>query len=442
MAFAASGRVAGLVVLLAVMLAGCASTPPRTPAGPLEDGLTFTRYASGVECDCFEPSVAIAAGKIVVADGYGLSLAVASLDDPGNFSAVPLPPDPPGRGPQVLFPRGDKLVQTAPDGRLFFSKLYIDAFGVVAPVLVLDGLQVASSADGGTTWETNTYVSFRDMPDGMPREQAINPDRQWLGFGPDGEVYLSVNHFAPVGPLSPQPGPWGIYVARSDDGGRTFGSFHLVQAHSDRGGSIYGVAGGIVTAPDGTAYLPLGDHSVEEDGHPSSPSGLMVAVSRDRGETFNLVPVDVAGSAAIWLPRAAYSQGRLVVAWITTDRVAMVASTLDEGLTWTAITLGKAVVGPWVEARQDGGFDVAVSSGEVSPDPVPYQVRLVRIPDEAWTQPELRSEFAVVAGTGLHGGSDFSHLAHLPDGRAVLPWADSATMEFGIALEESAARTS
>lgn len=91
-----------------------------------------------------------------------------------------------------------------------FSALLTKAiYGAFGFQQLLVGIQVAASEDAGESWTLNSVLTVDDDA------HLPGADRQWLAFGPAGIVYVSFQHAEGLG----------ILVARSDDGGHTFGPF-------------------------------------------------------------------------------------------------------------------------------------------------------------------------------------------------------------------------
>ncbi len=386
--------------------AGNASAPPDDSAPAL------VVLPTGYDCSgsCFEPSVAIDGdGRILVSRGYTPSGLRVSEDGGATWQSRARPPVPEGRGPTTVFNQGDILLQTAPDGSVYYTLLYIDFYEpAVGSMLILDGMQIAATRDGGQTWHLNKYLSFRDGPG---KAQAINPDRQWLAFGPDGDIYVSVNFFSPVIVTSYLP-PFGIYAARSDDGGATWGDFAPVAVNWDRGLLVAGGAGRATVADDGTVYLPL---RIEGP----APS-LAIAASSDGGATWDLRPVETDGPAArmTWVPQASWHDGRLTAAWLDTDHNIWTASSTDGAASWTpAIRLAKdGVVGPWVESGPAGAH-VTWSTGTADT----FAVHVGRID---WGTNSVAKLTLATNQKGNHGYTDFSHMDLTAAGQPVVIWGN------------------
>lgn len=282
----------------------------------------------GCAGNCYEPSIAAdRMGRLFVTSGSGGAIGVSS-DGGRSFSRRPAPP--------ALVPGSsfaDAIAQVAPDGRLFFSALVM--YG--GPVLV----QVAWSRDGARTWGSNVLVGTS----GIPSTPA--PDRQWLGFGLDGAVYLSYSQI-----------PTGIWVLRSDDGGAKFAT--STRATPNEGRATLGQAGPVVVAPDGKVVVPFFSQ-------PPTPRGgaVRLAVSSDRGKTFTLSDVVSAGpnrSEGGGFP--IFSSGPAGRRWVTwwDGASTAVATSSDGGRHWSPPKFWEPQSPswscPWIAGRSDGRADV------------------------------------------------------------------------------------
>src|SRR5688572_16907556 len=222
--------------LLVLLLSGCLGSGPtgnddsgdggstgKDPDGdgPLPIGgaaRNWTTVELPLGCAYFcEPTVAIDAGGAILVRSGQMAI---SLDGGASFEPRSPPPLPQAAPPGSF--QNDGLVQAGPDGRFYFSAL-ITYYSPELQSIVLDGLQVASSADDAVTWDVDTYLSAATTP----QSTGLGADRQWLTFGGPGEVYLGyqqvraalVYHPTLADPASRVPPPPGeIQVAASQDG--------------------------------------------------------------------------------------------------------------------------------------------------------------------------------------------------------------------------------
>ena len=355
--------------------------------------------------DCWEPAIAIdREGRIFVATAHEGTLAV-SEDGGRTFDQLGAPPmpagAPPGTGPF------DGTVAAAPDGRLFYYSFVAPVVGGETPGLGSlpggpVGLQVAASSDGGHTWESNAFLSLLDGPS----EPVVSPWKSWLGFAPDGTVYLDYNSRGT-----------GLWLTRSDDGGVTWSPFTRVNPPQDHVISVF--MGPPVVGPDGRVHVPYFGEQTPNYPNPFLPQGhaLRVAVSEDRGVTFTLrtvataAPPDYVG--AYFPAIAADAAGRLVLAhWDPQERMQVYASP-DGGETWEGPVQWSAdgeatAAAPWLEMRDGlatlmyyGGEGMAYARGSIAPGLGP---------------PTERGTLAKPTG-----GGDFIHFALDTAGRPVVP---------------------
>lgn len=345
---------------------------------------------------CFETTVATdPAGRIFAMGARTGDIGVSS-DGGQTFESVPSPPIPgglPGSPGQ-----SDAILQVGPTGALYYSAL------VRAAPDVFVGLQVAISDDGARTWRANLMLSPATPP-GI----TLAPDRQWLGFGADGVVYLAYNQR-----------PSGVWVARSDDGGETWGPFVDAAPPALRGGA-FGQAGPPVVDAGGRVYVPA-----------TSFDGPIRIFWSDDGVVWRWSDaVGEAGRAGAWFPILAvgadgtlhlatwYAGAPYALAFVgEDDSVLLVSSSRDRGATWSApVEWGRNVAaGPWI-LSEGSGMAVAWYRAAGS------MRELVLARGDASGLVE-----EVVAQGGLAEGArgantDFAHAAFLPDGRAVVVWS-------------------
>lgn len=393
-----------LALLATLLLAGCAAPAATTPGAdgtpdvPLAPVFSAP-VATPVDCrySCYEPSIARdAAGRLVVADGSTADLAV-SEDGGATWSAV-APPKAPGALPVI---QSDVLVQASPSGRLYYSALLVRS---LPTGFVLEGIQVAWSEDGGATWPVNAYLS----PLSSPLDAVYHPDRQWLGFGEGETMYLTYNQI-----------PSGIWLARSDDGGKTWGGWvRAAQLENRRG---IGQSGPPVVDGQGRVLVSACAQA------PSST--VAVFASDDGGRTFQRR--DVTGSRGCsWFPvLAAAPDGGVVAAWHDGEGGVHASVTRDGGETWSAPTdWGEgASTSPWPLPEPGGGLALAWIEGST--------LRLARGTPE--TGPSFDVEVAKFGSAGgrTRANTDFAHGVLLPEGGVALTWADTEEKAIYVARE-------
>jgi hypothetical protein len=290
------------------------------------------------------------------------------------------------------------LVQSGPDGRVNYSALVAR---VTPTSRALEGLQVAWAEDGGASWGANAYLG--------PAEGALTPDRQWLGFGEDGLVYLSYN----------QP-PSGIWVARSDDGGATWGPF-VPAAPSALCSGAFGQAGPPVVDASGRVHIPA-----------TTFDGRVLLFSSANGIVWSSTTViaQQAGMLPAWFPIAVADGDTIhVAAWYVEPLVALgniggdsgrivVASSADGGVTWSNPTT-------WAEGAATSAWLLA-RAGEL-------ELVWYRADEESRALVATRGDASgpreeAVAWTGIPAGArgantDFAHATRGADGRLAVVWS-------------------
>lgn len=394
------------VVVLALLLTGCASEAAQPELVP-EDSASGPGWTAPVlaleDCagfrpvDCFEPTVAVdGLGRIFVA-AEGSDAFARSQDNGTTFERISSPPLP----PQVpsSWRRGDVTLQLDPHDRLFYSALVMDAptFPQGFVTMALRGVQVARSDDGGATWAVNTFIG----PAGAPPQPAPSVDRQWLVFDPDGEV-LYLHSWSPA----LQRGQ----VARSDDGGASFGPATLVELRAPAGP-------GVAPSP-GVLLIPSMEH--QPDGH-----GVVLWKSEDDARTFSRVLIHeesgTPGYPLVFLDAAADKS--VHASWRGSDGAVLVATSHDEGTTWSepvrwnfADAMDPA---PMLHAH-DGILDVVWFERDDATGGPGQRVVLGRAPLDALEEgPALRSIIASFPGQDLT--SDFAAFASA-QGRTHVVW--------------------
>lgn len=249
--------------------------------------------------DCFEPTVAMLPdGRLVAAPGGGALLAISNGT---NWTTVPAPALPDGALIEAWpagVHRGDNTLQVDPEGRLWYSAIVYpeDNFGQNVA-----GFQVAGSDDGGQSWAINHHFSlFQATP-----TVITGGDRQWLAFGPAGEVYASYWDF--------HKGQ--TYLATSVDGGATFGAFEAVPAT---------IPGRPVV--DASGALNFFSHSFRPAGY-----DVYRTFHDGSGWVTETVFETTEGSNGRLQAFGAYDGERLHVAWVEADGDVLVSSQTDGG---------------------------------------------------------------------------------------------------------------
>ena len=398
-----------LLVVLGLMvaggLAGCADQASQAPSPPAPAQPDTWAFGPGIvaleEClyqNCYEPTIAAdPMGRLFVADGS--TSAVAVSEDGGATWEQRSPPPLPAAvaDPRFATFQGDVLLQVAPDGRLYWSALLIVNPG---GAFHLEGIQVAWSDDGARTWAGNVHVS-----PATATPQVVYPDRQWLGFGADGTVYLTYNQL-----------PTGIWSARSDDEGATWTAWTRAAPLEDRLG--LGQSGPPVVDSQGRVFVPacrLVEPPVE-----GAVGTTMVYRSDDRGATFRGTAVDAPCS---WFPiLTVLPDDRLVLATqpggisvtVSADR----GDSFGEARSWGG---DPTTAAPWPLATADGGLAVAWFSD----DGATADLHVTR--GTAAGGPAETAVAGTADGSGTtrtQARTDFASAALLPDGRLAVVWVD------------------
>jgi hypothetical protein len=406
-------RAIGLMVALAALIAGCAGAAQRG-AGPGARSASEPTILDAQACGnaCFEPSVtALPDGRLAL---LGANLTI--LDPVNGTQRVTQRPPLPSGAPSGAKVFGDGIVQTSPDGLLYDSDL-VNSNGRFV------GVMVAATADEGATWSVDSFLPA--LPGDVPESAA---DRQWIGFAGNGRLYVSwaEQFFPPAAPLG-LGAATGVWVARSDDGGRTFATPVRAVPYESR--FAYGKAGPPVVDSAGRVSLPYwvdGCVPVACPGTPTiSSSALHLAVSTDEGASWTQLPVaDADGSG---FPSAAVAPGDAWVVGYWDGSATRVTVSTDHGATWSApVADGSAAggyAGPALLPRADGTldlltYDVGSSGGGCA---LTLAHGPLGGPPAAVTR--LASNL-----TGLYNRpcpSDYASLTRLPGDRLAATWADA-----------------
>lgn len=401
------GRLSVVSIVLGAALAGCAS--PAEPAAARDAAVeplppVFTQaVAAPIECmySCYEPSIAVDdEGRIFLTDGITADVAVSS-DGGASWTARAPPPIP---APLFEGFQTDALVQTSPDGRLYYSALLMRAVPGVSGA-VLEAIQVAASDDGGATWAINAYLS----PAADPTLPIYSPDRQWLGFGGDGTMYLTYNQI-----------PTGIWIARSDDGGAAWSGWtRAVPAEARDAG--FGQSGPPVVDADGAVHVPA-----------CAGGRFGVFTSADGGSTFTAQTVPMGCN---WFPILAIApSGALVAA--AQDGSKIVVSHKHGEEAWTdPVVWGKAATAaPWPLPGPAGALAVAwYEDGGKSTLHVTYGTL-----DDGPERDVVAQSDIGGAATRTSANTDFAHAARLAEGSVGVVWADGEQAKVFFARETSA----
>ena len=420
------------MLFLAMLVAGCVSVPPEEATGPDERPVlgAFLPPAVAVRCEnCREPTVAAHPdGTLFAIVGTPNGMGVSS-DGGATWKEADAPPLPPGIIPVLT--RSDAILQTDSQGRLYFTAMAWQASDGIGYVFH-SGIQVASSGDKGNTWDRNVLYSFPEGSGTAP----LGADRPWLTIAPDGTLYLSWLHYAGRVQTPSQGAPLitGVWVARSDDGGLTFGS--PVRATTTEGEGS-GLSGQPVVDGQGQLVIPYGSYNYPQrvGRVTGEPLGLRLAVSADQGATFEsrlAIP-----EVAIF-PSLAVQGDHWALAWWVGEGNARLRLSHDGGTTWSEDinwTLGDRILhAPWLLPAPDG-WDVAWMSTN----------------DTHETAHVTRISFdGVVLHDGVAGlaprperyiTTDFAHAVRMPDGRIATTWSDFDAAVAYVAVHARSAST-
>lgn len=390
-------RLAALVPLL-LLAAGCvedapssdaappAAAPPATPTW--SDPVRALEAAAGVAGCCFEPTVATdSKGRIYVAQTAASGFAVS--DDGATFTPLQAPPPVAGGG--------DFMVHVDDEDRVFVSSL------------VAGGIAVARSDDGGATWPVRTVLP---VPADAPSNGA---DRQWLAFGPGAdEVHVTYQENCHVGFLPPACSTdRGSLIARSTDGGASFGAFAPV---SEVGSTI---TGHVVATEEGI-LVPYFQFVEGADG-----LKLYVARSPDGASWERSVVHAPPEGAGAWFPSLAIADWGHVLVWYNATGHIVWSLSTDEGATWREPRpiAGEmtALASPWAVPTSAG---IAVLWFETAAGEVALRQVILSGPETA-SAPEEVATFSP-GSDRRPARTDFAHAAPLGEG-AILVYASDAT---------------
>jgi hypothetical protein len=206
---------------------------------------------------------------------YGSYVCYAYVSDDGGatWDNVIMPGWTPATGGKGLFAKsycgGDPVMTFGRDGTLYFAGLVYDFSKFPR---TLSGVAVSSSKDGGHHWSAPVMVDYNASGN-------FFNDKEWIGVGPDGTVYLTWTKFyqGPRG-LGYLKSP--IVMASSNNGGKSWSS---VKEVSDKT-HPYNQGSQVMTDSHGVLYVAY------EGNTPSSgynEDALIVARSTNGGTTFS-----------------------------------------------------------------------------------------------------------------------------------------------------------
>jgi hypothetical protein len=434
------------IALLAAPLAGCIGTQdapePSVATQSAPSNATETSFATALEAsecrsNCYEPTIATGADGTIYATGNQAEQIWASEDggdawDTRELPAIPIEVEDARRG--------DGIVQVGPENRLWYTALvseqqYRQAGPALGYAFVTHGIQVATSTDGGQSWDTNTFLS--GFGDG--HAQANNADRQWLAIGEAGSAYLVYQHnpaaafayagAAGQGATATTFHQTGLWAAHTSDAGESFTDPQRVKASEQEG---YSAIGSPTVTDEGQLLLPAvrfpattSSIAVYPPGPPASEtvagsSGVEVwRVNDDLSVESHTVLGTEDEYRAGWFAVADTLDDGYALAWWS-DEASIHASYSADGGGWSdpveVTDPGQgAARSPWVVAH-DGSVDV-VFAEPIAEDRSKLWVEELTVEDGDLVPGE---QHAIAEGPEGFGNnplnSEFAHATALSDG--------------------------
>lgn len=422
------------LALVVLLLAGCVQTPqaPPTPRGAAGSALAFDAPLKlpGDRLGA-EPNIAtgpdghvwvIAVGSVLADPQQNLAQGAVNLWHSGDAGKTwERQRDPGAQDKNGTFCSCDTDVDLGPDGVLYITDFWVSRAG--------NGFNVEASRDDGRSWEPPNFVT------------VLSPgtnDRQYVIAGRDaGEVYLAyAGGGVPVpgpSPLPlPLPGQGGLMLWRSTDHGRTL----VPVATASQDGFIARPRVG----PDSTVYYPWVE---TEPGAPdpwNASARVVVAVSGDRGQTFQRH--DVAGvpngQGGLWsMQMDVGPDGVLHAVWMERvpggGSVLHYARSADKGASWSAPRVvgwpdGTALL-PWISHAGEGravvvfyGTPAAVEALAAPPD-TRWDAWALVVDGNGSSAPSRVSPWPVKVGTFCPRGAACPQDRELLD-YAAIAWRD------------------
>lgn len=363
-----------VTVLCAVALGGCTdagqdgdpagtptdtptATPPPAPANATQPppapvvASSFAALDPGITCVSLCEPVVVTDGATIFVKGD-----TYARGTPEDFEAFPPPPRPSQLGPTAF--QTDRHLDVDPAGRLWFSALIAASDGVVGAAFSLLGVQVARSDDGGDTWATNAYLGLASP---SPHD-AQGADRQWLGFGPDGTVWVSFQRNAAVYAGGfPVADRGNVLMASSVDDGATWSAFEElddVPGSSHVSGPMY-FDGNTPVVPVHRYAAPAGLFGFSPGAPPApmTPVGQFFPMVRPFGDILLIATMDLDWTLQVSL----FDGNEITLLWNGTPD-AMVSSP------WLGVR-GTSYDVVWLErtAGTDNRFDVLWSRDGAAP---------------------------------------------------------------------------
>lgn len=354
---------APLVLVLSLLLAGCAAEAPEPAAPPEQNGPLppdcdppckvlihdhSAGNAKGAGARAWEPTAAVNPQDplhIAVAS-YELSDAAVSerpawprifvsRDGGATWTSAPFPGGIGTTGPfETHGGMGDPVLRFLRDGTLAFSALTQTETQLgITGTRALTGYSVifARSTDGGDTWEPPVTVaqgqgaSAAGLPElgGAAFLWRAN-DKQWFTEGPDGTILLT---WGTIHAASPEHQDLGgrtdATFSVSSDGGKTWSPPAIIEASSAGGPSF--------NAPFPAIDEECAWHVAYRD---MVANELHVATSRDQGGTWQIAKL---GPIA-WFPTILSHESRLILAYPLPSEAGerpVLRASDDGAATWT-----------------------------------------------------------------------------------------------------------
>jgi hypothetical protein len=249
----------------------------------------------------------------------------------------------PATVPAPLFCSCDSDVDVAKNGRVYLTDFWISPMGGASNFVV------QSSTDKGDTWSIGNP---------LPAPVAM-VDRQYVLPGPGDTVYLAFAQFSTP--------PTGLWIAKSDDAGRTWTKWSSAAPIS---GGTFPLVGKPRILSDGkTLLFPYNRIKNEQEWYNKS-STINVARSEDGGATWKefTVATEPDGTGGLWPVELAVNGADVAaVAWMARvgkdDMVMRASFSADKGATWSDPVVVSNATGlrvlPWIAPVPSGDFVVA-----------------------------------------------------------------------------------
>ncbi len=418
-------------VMVATVVAGCLEQDPDKTPDDISSTIKFSvPVVPQDHPDGFgsEPSILVASdGSIYVTSILGTTSKRGdglwkSADTGVTWTYLGMPDYPYGGG--------DADIDEDGDGTLYLTGMWRPAS---LPVYVTGGQSVATSNDGGETWNLMPLASMTPVT-----------DRQWLiTIGDDTALLFYIGAAGLMFTRSINDGvAWTTPVPVAGSHGSIAGMYGPVGVGSR------GMPGDPVLAPDGTLYIPYGPG-------PGGGTFQSVYVSRDQGLTFEesviATPPNGVLYGALFSAAAVDSAGVVYVAWAVREGGGThieYAYSDDGAASWSEPTRvtpeGVTAVFPWVTAGDEGRIAISYyrATGDFAGERAPADTKWFAATSVSTDANTADASFinALISDNPAHKGplcttgaacsnkirklGDFFETALLPDGRIIASWAD------------------